>query len=220
MERDQTTRTVSGLASSSATNATDPGAYNSGTPSTLLSTKTVHTQQSDGSWSTTVVPCEPCAAHVDHHVRADETGTEDSDLNILARMQDELRRQVLGYSRDEATRDLGRIRIASKAVHEAMMGAELDLLNLRPLPSFDQLTALMRGTTLHKFKQVPEKQRCSCAAGRALDRMSCGDPVSADGWGYLSDYLDPILGVVEIICYWCYSTRNTLKTRTIIQFAN
>ena len=45
------------------------------------------------------------------------------------------------------------------------------------------------------LKQVPEKQRCSCAAGLALDRMSCGDPVSADGWGYLSEYEQLAAGV-------------------------
>ena len=39
----------------------------------------------------------------------------------------ELRRQVFDYSRGKVTRDLGRIRIASKAVHESMMGMELDL---------------------------------------------------------------------------------------------
>ena len=154
VQRYQAVGVVSGVASSSsATNATGPGTY-TGTPSTLLSTKTIHTQQPDGSWRTAVVPCAPRAVGV--YVReGTPMVTADSDLNILARMQDELRRQVFDYSRGKATRDLGRIRIASKAVHEAMMGTELSLADLRPRPTVAQLTALGRGTTLHKFKQVP-----------------------------------------------------------------
>ena len=107
--------------------------------------------------------------------------TEDSALNILARMHNELRCQVFDYSRDKAARDLGRIRIASKALHEAMMGMELNLFTVSP--SVAQLTALGRGTTLHKFKQMSEEQRCLCVAGRVLERTSFGCPLSADGWG-------------------------------------
>ena len=177
VERNQAASDVSGLASSSsATNPAGPGTY-TGTPATLLSTKAIHTQQPDGSWSTAVVPCEPRA--VDAHVRGTAPLTEGS--NILASLQDELRQEVLSYSCYEQVQDLGRVRMASKAVHEAMMGTELNLFRLRPLPSVAQLTALGRGTTLHKFKQVPEEQRCSCVAGRALDRTSFGPHATRGG---------------------------------------
>ena len=121
-----------------------------GRDSTFSWTKKIHTQQPDGSWSTAVVPCESRPALVDAAIAVAE-----SDVNILARMQDELRREVLDFSQKGATMDLGRVRIASKAVHEAMMECDLDLFNLDPAPSVDQLMALGRGTTLHKFKQVP-----------------------------------------------------------------
>ena len=193
VERNQAASDVSGVASSSAANAAAGKA-------TLLSTKTLHTQQPDGSWSTAIVPCEPQQGGVyvrgaALNVRGAAPVTEDADLNILTRMQDEVRRQVLDYFRGNTTRDLGRLRIASKAMHEAMMGTELNLLALSPPPSVAQLTALGRGTTLHKFKQVPEEQRCSCVAGRVLDRTSFGCPLSADGWGSISDYTRLALGV-------------------------
>ena len=88
---------------------------------TVSWTKKIHTQQPDGSWSITVVPCESRPALVDAASASTMTDSDDSDVNILARMQDELRREVLDFSRRETARDLGRVRIASKTVHEAMM---------------------------------------------------------------------------------------------------
>ena len=113
-------------------------------------------------------------------------------------MQDELRREVLDFSRGEATKDLGRVRIASKAVHQAMMGFDLDLSFDREwdvAPSVDQLMALGRGTTFHKFTQVPVEQRCSCAAGRALGHTGVGSSVPMDGWNAVPDHDRLAVGV-------------------------
>ena len=153
-------------------------------------TKKIHTQQADGSWSIAVVPCESRPALVDAALAVAE-----SDVNILARMQDELRREVLDFSQTKATRDLGRVRIASKAVHEAMMGCDLDLSNLSPAPTVDQLMALGRGNTFQKFKQVPVEQRCLCAAGKALRRTGVGSEVSMGGWNAVPDHERLAVGV-------------------------
>ena len=96
-----------------------------GRDSTFSWTKKIHTQQADGSWSTAVVPCESRPALVDA-----ASAVAESDVDILTRMQDELRRQVLDFSQKGATRDLGCVRVASKAAHEAMMGWALNLVYL------------------------------------------------------------------------------------------
>ena len=159
-----------------------------GRDSTLLCTKKIHTQQPDGSWSIAVVPCESRPALA-------ASAVAESDVDILTRMQDELRREVLDFSRAAAVMDLARVRIASKAVHEAMMGCDLDLSYLHPKPSVDQLMALGRGTAFHKFKQVPVEQRCSCAAGQALGHTGVGSEVSMDGWNAVPDHERLSLGV-------------------------
>ena len=102
-------------------------------------------------------------------------------------MQDELRQEVFGFCREEATRDLGRVRIASKALHDCMMGRDLDLFHLDPSPAVDQLMALGRSTAFHNFNRVPVEQRCLCAAGQALSHMSVGTEVSMDAWRTVSD---------------------------------
>ena len=109
-------------------------------------------------------------------------------------MQDELRQEVFEFSREQATRDLGRVRIACKALHEAMMGWALDLSYLYP-PSVDQLMALGRGTAFHKFKQVPVQQRCSCAAGQAFGHIGVGSEVSMNGWITVPDHDRLAVGV-------------------------
>ena len=159
-----------------------------GCGTTVSWTKKVHTQQPDGSWRTAVVPCESRPALVDAAI-----AVTDSDVDILARMQDELRREVLDFSREEA-RNLGRVRIACKALHEAMMGWALDLSYLYP-PSVDQLMALGRGTAFHKFKQVPVQQRCSCAAGQAFGHIGVGSEVSMNGWITVPDHDRLAVGV-------------------------
>ena len=68
-----------------------------------------------------------------------------------------------------------------------MMGRDLDLFHLDPLPSVDQLMALGRGTAFHNFNRVPVEQRCLCAAGQALSHMSVGTEVSMDAWRTVSD---------------------------------
>ena len=171
--------------SSTASEASSVGTVSTdGRDSTFSWTKKIHTQQPDGSWSTTVVPCESRPALVDAAIAVAE-----SDVNILARMQDELGREVLDFSQKGGTRDLGRVRIASRALHETMMGCDLDLLYLEdPAPSVDQLMALGRGTARHKFKQVPVEQRCSCAAGQALGHTGVGGEVSMAGWSAVPDH--------------------------------
>ena len=68
------------------------------TDSTFSWTKKVHTQQPDGSWRTIVVPCGPRPVILG----AASAGTvAESDVNILAGMQDELRREVLDFSRGD-----------------------------------------------------------------------------------------------------------------------
>ena len=171
-------------ASSVSTVSTD------GRDSTFSWTKKIHTQQPDGSWSIAVVPCESRPALVDA-----ASAVAESDVDILTRMQDELRRQVLDFSQKGATRDLGCVRVASKATHEAMMGWALNLGYLAPLPSIDQLMALGRGAAFHKFKQVPVKQRCSCAAGQALGYTGVGNEVSMDGWNAVLDHARRSVGV-------------------------
>ena len=142
---------------------------------TLSSTNIIHTQQPDRTWSTAVVPCEPRAVAV-----VDACASANAD--ILARMQDELRQEVLAFSSGQATRDLGRVRIASKAMHEAMMGMNLSLMDLDPAPSVAQLTALGSGTAFRKLKQVPIEQRCTCTAARALEHMDEGEELCSTGW--------------------------------------
>ena len=161
-----------------------------GCGTTVSWTKKVHTQQPDGSWRTAVVPCESRPALVDAAI-----AVTDSDVNILARMQDELRREVLDFARAAAVRDLGRVRIASKAVHEAMMGCNLNLRDLNPLLLVDQLMALGRGTAFYKFKQVPVQQRCSCAAGQAFGHIGVGSEVSMNGWITVPDHERLAVGV-------------------------
>ena len=56
---------------------------------TVSWTKKTHTQQPDGLWSTAVVPCESRPALVDAAL-----AVIDSDVDILARMLDELWREV------------------------------------------------------------------------------------------------------------------------------
>ena len=94
----------------------------------IKSTKSIHTQQADGTWSTVVVPCQvhndAIGAAAD---RATGSAAANAEGSIFARMQDELRQEVLDFAQGEAVRDLGRVRIASKAVYEAMMGSDLDL---------------------------------------------------------------------------------------------
>ena len=159
----------------------------------INSTKSIHTQQPDGTWSTVVVPCKRRAAVVGAADRA-MPGYHNAEVNILARMQDELRQEVLDFSQGRAARDLGRVRIASKAMHEAMMGSDLDLSHLEPQPSVAQLMTLGRGTVLWKFKQMPAEHRCSCAASRALAHMNIGE-VSARGWEAIPDHERLVLGV-------------------------
>ena len=122
------------------------------THTTVVSTKTIYTQRPDGTWSSAVVLCEPRAVVVDAATVSAVV------VNILARMQDELQREVMDFLRKEAARDLGRVRIASKTVHEAMMGTDLDLFWLDRAPSVDKLTMLGRGVNFHKFRQVPMEQ--------------------------------------------------------------
>ena len=74
--------------------------------------------------------------------------------DILLRIPHDLWEDISGYCKGRATRDLGRVRIASKAVHGAMMGSDLDLSELAPPPSIAQLKALAKGLSFHKFKQV------------------------------------------------------------------
>ena len=75
------------------------------------------------------------------------------------------------------------------------MGCDLDLVYLDPAPSVDQLMALGRGTALHKFKQLPVEQRCSCAAGQALGHTGVGSEVSMDGWNAVPDHAWRSVGV-------------------------
>ena len=166
----------------------------------IKSTKSIHTQQPDGTWSTVVVSCAARAVVV----AADRaTGYHGAEVNILARMQDEVRQEVLDFAQGQAARDLGRVRIASKAVHEAMMGSDLDLSDLEPQPSVAQLTALTQGATLHKFKQIPVEQHCSCAAGRALSHAGVGSEVSAHGWEAVPDHERLAVGVARS---WRFTT--------------
>ena len=100
-------------------------------------------------------------------------------------MQDELRREVLDYSRRFSVNDLGRVRIASKALHEAMMGYDLDLSCY--WGSVDEPMALGHGIAFHKFKKVPAEQRSSCVAGRVLDHLRAGKELSIGGWNAVPD---------------------------------
>ena len=150
--------------------------------------------QPDGTWSTAVVPCEPrVISSVIAVSGAAGPSSLPSETDILARLQDELRQQVLDFSQKQGVRDLGRVRIASKAVHEAMMGTDLDLIWLEPKPSVAQLMSLSPGTALHKFKQM--EQQCSCAASRALSHVAVGGAVSAHGWEAIPDHERLAVGV-------------------------
>ena len=88
-----------------ATTALQPPA--AATTAALSSTKTIHTQQPDGTWSSVVVPCKPRFVAVP--VGDDATGQAVSmaagKMNILARLQDELRQEVLSFCQGRATRD-------------------------------------------------------------------------------------------------------------------
>ena len=75
-------------------------AITDGGESTFSWTKKIHTQQPDGSWN------------LGQHLLSLPTPWLYPTSHILARMQEELRREVLDFSQKEATRDLGRVRIA------------------------------------------------------------------------------------------------------------
>ena len=122
---------------------------------TLSSTKTIHTQQPDGTWATAVVPCSPREIVV-------TTLPSLSSTLLHSVMESDLQEMVLGCL---ALRDFVAVRIASMAVHEAMMDTALDLWDMNEPLAIDQARALARVTKLHKFKLVPA--RCSCAARRA-----------------------------------------------------
>ena len=77
------------------------------------------------------------------------------------------------------------------------MSSDLDLEGLRPEPSVAQLTALARGTSFHKFKQMPVEQRCSCAAGRALSHAGVGNEMSGLGWEAVPDHERLAVGVAR-----------------------
>ena len=102
----------------------------------------------------------------------------------------------------------GRIRIASKAAHEAMMGCTLDLshnqllvyecgsLTLARMLDEQRLMALGRSTALHQFKQVPVEQRCSCGAAQAHHHTAAvGNEVPMDVWSAIPDHERLAVGV-------------------------
>ena len=116
-------------------------------------------------------------------------------MDILSQLPEEQLQQVLNYFCEWATRDLGRVRIASKAVHEAMMDSNLDLSKLQPSPSVAQVAALGQGTVLQKFKQLPVEQQCSCVTGRALSGTSIGAEVPNYAWDSIPHQEQVAVGV-------------------------
>ena len=92
--------------------------------------------------------------------------------------EDALDRTLQELRRCGATRDLGRLRIASKALHEAMMGTALNLWDMGEALTHAQLTALGRATVMRKYKQqVSQAPAFPSAASNALASLGLGSSI-------------------------------------------
>ena len=132
-----------------------------GTSTTISSTKTIHIQQPDSTWATSVVPCEPREIVV---LLPSLPATLHDSV-----MQSDLKELVLSFF---AMHEYVAIRTASLVLHEALMDTALDLWDMNESVCFDQLKALAWLTKVRKFKMVPA--RCACAAASALACLDLG----------------------------------------------
>ena len=154
-----------GAASSAATSTFVSSAAlanrSTGTSTTISSTKTIHIQQPDSTWATSVVPCESREIVV---LLPSLPATLHDSV-----MQSDLKELVLSFF---AMHEYVAIRTASLVLHEALMDTALDLWDMNESVCFDQLKALAWLTKVCKFKMVPA--RCACAAASALACLDLG----------------------------------------------